>query len=134
MTRQLSVFVENKPGKVSRITSILARHDINLRAMTISDSGHFGVLHILTNSPEKAYRALKKEGLLVSFREVVIVEIPDEVGAFHRLAELLEKKGINIEDASGFTAEKRCRAVIILKVANPQMVEKFLIRSGYETV
>jgi len=89
MVKQISIFVENKPGKISKITEILKKEGINLRAMTIVDSGNFGIIRITTDKNEKAYNALKRNNFLVSMQEVVIVEIPDKVGSFHTCIYLL---------------------------------------------
>ena len=131
MGKQISIFVENKPGKINRITGILAEEGVNMRAMTIADSGSFGIIKILTDQNEKAFHALKKHNFLVSFQRVVIVAIPDEVGAFHRVARLLEEQGINIEDAYGFILEETGKAALILKVSEPEKVETLLRENGY---
>lgn len=105
MGKQISVFVENKLGKISKITKVLEEAKINLKAMTIADSGNFGIIKIITDKNEKAYKVLKKNNFLVSIQEVV-VEIPDEIGSFHKIAKLLEENNVNIEDAYGFIIEE----------------------------
>lgn len=134
MGKQISVFVENKPGKINKIIGVLEKAKVNLKAMTIADSGNFGVIKIMTDKNEKAYKELKKNNFLVSIQDVVVVEIPDEVGAFHKVAKLLEKNKINIEDAYGFIVEEGKKACIILKVEEPEKVEKLLKKSGYSLI
>ncbi len=134
MGRQISIFMENKPGKVNRITGILEKSKINLKAMTIADSGTFGIIRIITDNNKKAFDVLQKEKLLVSFQEVVVVEIPDKVGAFHRVAKILEDGRVNIEDAYGFIMDEGIKAALILKVADTAKVEKILKKNGYDIV
>jgi len=134
MGRQVVVFVENKPGKISRITGILADAGVSLRASNIADSGSFGILKLIADDNDRAYAALKEAGFLVSFQPVVEVEIPDEVGAFHRIAEVLEKRKINIEDVYCILLHDGRKAALILKVSDPAGVEKILRRGGYRTV
>ena len=134
MGKQLSIFVENKPGKINKITGILEKEKINLKAMTIADSGTFGIVKIITDNNRKAFDVLKKANFLVSFQDVVVVEIPDRVGAFHRVAKILEDEKINIEDAYGFIIEEGEKAALILKVPEPERVEKVLKRRGYKLI
>ncbi|MCM8761694.1 MAG: ACT domain-containing protein [Candidatus Omnitrophica bacterium] len=134
MGKQLSIFVENKPGKINKITGILEKEKINLKAMTIADSGTFGIVKIITDNNRKAFDVLKKSNFLVSFQDVVVVEIQDKVGSFHRVAKILEEKGINIEDAYGFIIEEGEKAALILKVPETERVEKILKKRGYKLI
>jgi hypothetical protein len=134
MGKQLSVFMENKPGKVNRITGILEKEKINLKAMTIADSGTFGIIKLITNNNKKAFDALKKANLLVSFQDVVVVEIPDRVGSFHKVARILEDAEINIEDAYGFIMDEGIKAALILKVADLKRVEGILRKNRYKII
>ena len=134
MGKQLSIFVENKPGKINKITGILEKEKINLKAMTIADSGTFGIVKIITDNNRRAFDVLKKANFLVSFQDVVVVEIPDRVGAFHRVAKILEDEKINIEDAYGFIIEEGEKAALILKVPEPERVEKVLKKKGYKLI
>lgn len=134
MGKQLSIFVENKPGKICRITGILKKARINLKAMTIADNGTFGIINIITDNNKKALSVLKKANFLVSFQDVIVVEIPDKVGAFHKVTKILEKEKINIEDAYGFITEEGKRAILVLKVPEPARVERILKDKGYKLI
>ncbi len=131
MGTQISIFVENKPGKISRITGILEKARLNLRASTVADSGHFGILKIITDHNDKAYAALRKAGVMVSRQDVVLVEIPDRVGAFHTIARFLENQHINIEDVHCILIGKTERAVLVLKVSETKKVERLLKGKKY---
>jgi hypothetical protein len=134
MVKQISIFVENKPGKISKITEILGKNKINLKAMTIADSGSFGIIKIMTDNNQKAYEVLKDNNFLVSLQDVVVVEIPDKVGSFHKVAKILEKNDINIEDAYGFITQEGVKAVLILKVKDTKKVEEILKNRGYKVI
>ena len=134
MGKQISIFVENKPGKISKITEVIGKNKINLKAMTIADSGSFGIIKIMTDNNQKAYEVLKNNNFLVSLQDVVVVEIPDKVGSFHKLAKILEKSKINIEDAYGFIVQEGVKAVLILKVKDVKSVEKILKEKGYRVI
>lgn len=134
MGKQLSIFVENKPGKINKITGVLGKARINLKAMTIADSGTFGIVKVITDNNKKALDVLKKANFLVSLQDVVVVEIPDKVGSFHRVAKILEEKDVNIEDAYGFIIEEGKRAALILKVSEPEKIEMLLKKKGYKLI
>ncbi len=136
MGQQISIFVENKPGKVNKITGILQKAKINMKAMTIADSGSFSIIKLITDDNEKAFKLFKERKILVSFQKVVVVEMPDKVGAFHRVAKILEDMGINIEDAYGFIMEEGVKAALILKVTEGDIdrVEKILKKNNYRSV
>ncbi|MCK9265511.1 ACT domain-containing protein [bacterium] len=136
MGKQISIFVENKPGKINKITGILEKSKINMKAMTIADSGSFGIIKLITDDNDKAFAILKEENFLVSFQEVVVVEMPDKVGAFHKVAKILEDEGINIEDAYGFIMDEGVKAALILKVASTDIekAEDILKKNNYRSV
>jgi hypothetical protein len=136
MGKQISIFVENKPGKVNKITGILEKAKINMKAMTIADSGSFGIIKLITDDNEKAFNILREKNFLVSFQNVVVVEIPDSVGAFHKVAKILEDRDINIEDAYGFIMEEGVKAALILKVAGADIpkVEEILEKNNYRSM
>ena len=110
--RMVAVFAENKPGQTARITDILAAAHINIRWVTIANSGGFGVMKFLVNDSQVAYEALKHEGFVATFLEVLAVEVPDQPGALHAVAECLARRDINLDNTSGFVAKNRALLVI----------------------
>jgi hypothetical protein len=91
---QLSIFAENKPGRLAKVTRILKKGKINIRAITISTSDAFGVINALVDDPESARALLEEEGLTVSLKEVIAVVIEDRPGGLDSLIQLLFEKGI----------------------------------------
>ena len=131
---QLSIFAENKPGRLAKVTRILKKGKINIRAMTISTSDAFGVINALVDNPESARALLEKEGLTVSLKEVIAVVIEDKPGGLDSLIQLLFEQGINIENAYGFVLESRKKAVFVVDVDQLEQTQKILKDAGFETL
>ena len=109
----VTVFVEDKPGETARITRFLAEAGVNIRWVTIATSDKFGVMKFLVDRYDGALEALKKEGLTVSELPALAVEVKDQPGALHALAELLARHSVNVKNVSGFVANRR--AVVLLE-------------------
>lgn len=123
MAHQISVFAENKPGRIERVARILEGAGVNIRAITIATSGSFGVIKLLVDDPGKAQAALAADGLSVSMREIVALLMEDRPGGLLEVAEILGREGINIEDAYGFVIEDKKRAVLVIEVEEiPEVV------------
>jgi hypothetical protein len=132
MAYQVSVFAENKPGKIERITSVLAKHTINIRAITINDSGDYGIIKLLLDRPEDGCTALKEEGIAATLKEIVAVKIQDKPGSLHTVAAILKDHAINVDDAYGFTVKPHEESVFVFQVDNPKAAEKVLKDAGYQ--
>ncbi|HOF06265.1 MAG TPA: ACT domain-containing protein [Syntrophales bacterium] len=131
---QLSIFAENKPGKLAEVTGILAGEKINIRATAISTSDTFGVIHLIVDDPERALAALTKAGVLVKIRRVLAVLLDDRPGGLDKLAQLLAREGININNAYGFVLENRVRAVFVVDVDDPEKAVKIIEKKGFKTL
>jgi len=131
---QLSIFAENKPGRLAKVTGILKKGKINIRAITISTSDAFGVINALVDDPESARALLEEEGLTVSLKEVIAVVIEDRPGGLDSLIQLLFEQGINIENAYGFVLESRKKAVFVVDVDQLEQTQKILRDAGFETL
>jgi hypothetical protein len=131
MPLQVSVFAENKPGKIERITGVLADKRINIRAITISDSGDYGIVKLLLDQPEAGCEVLKEAGIAASLREIVAVRMKDAPGGLHEVAAAISKSGINVDDAYGFIIKSKEEAVFVFQVENPMKAEKILTGMGF---
>jgi hypothetical protein len=134
MASQVTVFVENKPGRLSRVTRALADNNINVRAITISDMGEYGLINIVANDPDRAEQVLRDEGLTVSRKYVIGVLMEDKPGALAAIAEFLHNKEINVSNAYGFILKEGAKAVLILEVADFDRTEKVLRKGGFHTL
>ena len=130
MRVQLAVFLENHPGKLESITKDLAEAGVNIRGISMASEGDFGVLKILADDPEKAFRVLKERQYTVSRRTVEIALIDDRPGGLHELLTTLSTQNINIEDCYGITLEEGCRAAIVLDVERFPEAEAVLRQRG----
>jgi ACT domain-containing protein len=118
MAFHLSVFLENKPGRLEKIMKVLSENSINLRAMSLASSGDFGVTKLLVNDPSKAFDELKKQKITVTKRKIAAVIIENVPGSFYELLKKLSEKGMNIEDCYGFLLNDGKTAVMVLEVEN----------------
>jgi hypothetical protein len=134
MAHQVAVFAENKPGRIEKITRILRDGGINIRAITIAGADKFGVVKLLVDRPEEAYRDLAAAGFSVFKREIVAVLMDDRPGGLHAVAEILGQAGVNIEDAYGFVIEDRRRAVLVMEVDRIADVQILLDRHHLKTL
>lgn len=134
MPYQVSVFAENKPGKIERITRVLAENRINIRAITISDSGDYGIIKLLLDKPEDGCEALKRDGVAATLREIVAVKMDDRPGGLFNISRIIREAGVNVEDAYGFILESGKSAVFIFQVDNVRQVEKILNDAGIPTL
>ena len=124
----VSVFVENKPGQTARITKILTDAGVNIRWVTIANSGSFGVMKFLVDKCETAHQSFKQKGLMVSLLEVLAVEVTNQPGALHAVAECLARHKINLDNSSGFVANNR--AVLIIEVQDLPSAREALVKHG----
>lgn len=95
--KQISVFLENKKGRLSLVTQCLKEAGIDLRALSIADTTDFGILRFVVNHPDKAYTLLQEHGFTVSVTEVIAVEIPDQPGALADVLAVLDEADVNVE-------------------------------------
>lgn len=134
MATQISVFVENKPGRLNRVAKFLGDEDINIRAVTISDRGEYGLINLLTNDPEKTFRILEGAGFTVSRKKVIGVIMDDRPGSLSRVTALLESNSINVTNAYGFLLQERGKAVLVFEVRDYENALKKIEDAGFQTL
>lgn len=119
-TKQLSVFVENKPGRLAEITKILEEINVDIRALSIADTTHFGILRLIVNDPDAAEKALKDAGFTVSLTRVIAIEVRDEPGGLSRVLRHLTEADITVEYMYAFITKKEKSAYVIIRVEDNQ--------------
>ena len=112
---QISVFLENKSGRIAEVTGILADADVNIRALSIADTSDFGVLRLSVDDNQKAEEALKKQNITVGKTFVVAVEVEDKPGGLHRIMDILVKANLNVEYMYSFIKPNTKDAVMIFR-------------------
>ena len=115
---QISVFLENKSGRLSEVTAILAESGVNIRALALADTSDFGVLRLIVNDNEKAVGALKNSGFTVGKTEVVAVEVEDRPGGLNAILEILRGNEINVEYMYAYVRHTGHNAVMIFRFDN----------------
>lgn len=123
---QISVFLENKSGRLADVTKVLADGDINLRAMTIADTADFGILRVVVNNPDKAAQLLEEHGFTIRITKVLGIEIDDKPGGLHKIMELFKENGLNIEYLYASLENKNQKAVVIFKVEDVNLGLKII--------
>lgn len=134
MAHQISVFVENKPGRLERVTEILARAKVNIRAFTVSGTYEYGVMKFLVDKPEKALDALQSGGISANKREILAVLMDDRPGGLHRIARAFGQRKMNIEDAYGFVIQDKKEAVLVVDVEKVGEAKRVLKEEGLTTL
>jgi len=127
---QLSVFVENKPGKLVEALETLGDAKVDLRALSLADTSDFGILRVIVDKPDKALEVLSKAGFLVKSNEVLAVVIGDKPGGLAAILRLLSESGVDIEYTYAFVAHSRDNAYVIIRVVNNAAAVEVLTKSG----
>lgn len=112
---QISVFLENKSGRLAEVMRVLGAAGVNIRALSIADTSDFGILRIIVNDKDKALAALKEKDFTVSKTEVVAAEVADTPGGLSKILDLLDAQGVNVEYMYAFIERSSDNAVIIFR-------------------
>lgn len=129
--KQISVFLENKSGRLAAVAKLLGEKGVNIRALSIADTSDFGILRLIVNDPDKAYKALKEGGFTVSATDVLAVAVPDAPGGLAPALAALENAGINIEYLYAFVAQRENMAMVLFKVNDTDGATAALTKAGF---
>ena len=127
-TKQLSVSLENKPGRLAHVCRCLADRKVNIIALSVLETSEQGILRLVVDNPDEAAKMLKGCPMTVSKRDVLLVELPNKVGVLATMAEKLAAKGINIAFVYGSTGKTRGTTYIVLATSNLTAAKKILAR------
>ena len=130
--KQLSVFIENKDGRLAEITAIIANAGIDIRAISISDTTDFGILRLIVDKPEFAEKALKEAGLTVSLSNVIAVGIPDKKGGIAETLAAIADKDVSVEYMYEYIVPNSDHAYFIIRVADNEKAVAALQSYGCE--
>jgi hypothetical protein len=123
---QISVFLENRAGRLAEITRVLGEAGVNIRALSLADTSDFGILRLIVNDNDKAKEALKKHGFTVAKTNVVAVEVEDRPGGLNRILEILSKENINVEYMYAFVQHSGENALMIFRFDDIDAAVKLL--------
>ena len=116
---QISVFLENRKGRLYDVCSLLGKSKINIRALTIAETEKFGVLRIVVDKPDKAVQILKKNGFVANLTDIVAVEVQDKPGGLAAILKILALNNINLEYMYGFVEKSSDRALLVFRFDDP---------------
>jgi hypothetical protein len=128
--KQISVFLENRAGRLAEVTTILGREGINIRALSLADTSDFGILRLIVNDPLKAARVLREAGFTLGETEVLAVEVPDRPGGLGEILSLLHAAGMNVEYMYAFVERSSDNAVIIFRFDDLDQAIRVLQEKG----
>ncbi len=132
--RQLSVFLENKPGRLCAATDILAKEGINLSALTVADTAEFGILRLIVDQPDRAREVLMEAGIVVRISEVLAIAMDDAPGGAVGILHLLSEAGLNIEYMYACVGRQSGKALMVVRTDDIELAEDILHRGGYGDV
>ncbi|MCU0785093.1 MAG: ACT domain-containing protein [Verrucomicrobia bacterium] len=132
--KQLSVFLENKPGALSAPCRLLAKAGINIQTFALADTREFGILRLVVEETDKARRLLQRNGFAVKVTEVVVLEVPDRPGGLATILNALDGTGINLEYAYAFTRKHKGSGLLVFRFSDPDAAIKTLKAHKINTV
>ncbi|BBB90855.1 MAG TPA: amino acid-binding protein [Methylomusa anaerophila] len=124
--QQMSVFVENQPGKMAEVLGTLKSNGVNIRALALADTADFGILRIIVNEPERVRNILRESGFTVRLTPVLTMIVSDNPGGLYELINLLSNAGVSIEYMYAFAAYGSQDARVVLKVDNLVLAERLI--------
>ena len=130
--KQVSVFLENKPGTLNKLTKVLADHDINIRALSLADTSEFGIVRMLVGDVFKTTNVLNEANFVAIFTPVLVYTISDEAGSLDQLLQKFTEENVNIEYMYAFAGKQK--AYMIFKVSDPKASEIKLVARGLRSL
>ena len=115
LVKQVSIFVENKEGKIADVLNILAKENINISALSLADTTNFGILRLIVDDPKKAKNILQSEDMIVKINEILAVGINDKPGGLAYVLGVLAKANVQIEYMYAFTGHNKDNATVVFK-------------------
>ena len=131
---QISIFLENKSGRLAEVTHILAKSGVNIRALSLADTADFGIFRLIVNDAQKAQTILKENGFTLSKNEVVPVVLPDKPGGLAGVLSTLQGSGINVEYMYAFVQKSEGNAVLIFRFDETEKAVAALKAAGVKVL
>lgn len=127
---QISIFIENKSGRLAEVCGILGEAGVNIRALSLADTSDFGILRLIVKDSEKALKVLKERHFTVSKTDVIGVEVPDSPGGLSKILQILDQNAVNVEYMYAFVERSGDNAVIIFRFDNVDEAINVLSNNG----
>jgi hypothetical protein len=124
--KQISIFLENKIGRLAEVTGLLADEGINIRTLALAETAEFGVLRLIVDDPAACLKALKEHHFVAQETDVIAVEVEDRPGGLHRILEIFLKNNINIEYMYAFVEKRVDNAILVFRIEDTSAAIKVL--------
>ncbi len=134
MITQLSIFLENRLGRLLEVVSLLGENNINIRALSLADKANYGILRIIVNKRQQANIILKGNNISVKETKVIAAKVKDEPGGLSHILKIFVDNGINVEYMYAFVEKSEERAIVVFRVENPENGEKILEKNNIKVL
>jgi len=131
---QISIFIENKTGRLADVSGVLGDAGINIRALSLADTSDFGILRLIVDKTDAAQSVLKEKGFTVSKTEVIAVEVPDRPKGLHSILAILDSSEVNVEYMYAFVERSGDNAVIIFRFDDVDAAIKVLQKNSVKVI
>lgn len=132
--KQISVFLENRKGRLYEVCSLLGQAGINIRALTIAETESFGVLRMVVNKPDEAVHLFRTHNITANLTDVVAVEVPDRPGGLAEVLQVLSTQNVNVEYMYGFVEKFSEKALLVFRFDDPVEAIRTLTSAGISVV
>ena len=132
--KQLSVFLENKSGRLAKISRVLGEEQINILALSLADTADFGILRMLVDDPDRAAEVLKEHQFVCIINTVTVVEVDDKPGGLAKVVSVLDDSGINVEYMYAFSEPETGRAALVFRFNDPDRAAELLAKAGINVI
>lgn len=126
LVKQISVFLENKPGRLSEASEVLAKNGIDISALSLADTDEYGVLRMIVSDPDKAKNALSESGVICKVTDALVVAIDDRPGGFSESLRILTDNGIDVKYMYACVSREQGKAIMVLSVADPAKADELI--------
>lgn len=133
-TKQISVFLENKPGELSDFCNVLREHNVDMRALSVADTQNFGIVRVIVDDVYKTMTVLREEDYVCRVADVLTLEMRDEPGALSEILNILNENYVNVEYMYAFLTRQRDKAYVVVKIEDPISVGKILTSKGVRVI
>ena len=133
LAKQLSVFVENRQGRLGEVLNVLGENGVNILSMSLADTTEYGLLRLIVNHPELGKAKLTTAGFSSLLSDVLVIEIPHKAGSLQSILKCIEEAGVNIEYMYGLSMDVS-EAYVVLKASDASKTEKVLSENGVKTL
>ena len=131
---QISVFLENRKGRLYEVCSLLGKNKINIRALTIAETPEFGILRIVVDKPQEAIKILKNNGFTANLTDIVAVEVEDKPSGLAGILKILSAGDINVEYMYGFLEKASDKALLVFRFEEPDKAIKILRKNKVKVI